>query len=188
MAEAFGIEKVKTPFADSDLKRVRDVAGGVDAARNTTAEAAATLKELITQGLPADAREKLANVAKELENASSELQRPDQLLTNAVAAQQKAPGGDAKPEGWIYLGHVDETKSTWDPKPRTVQTRPLLKPGEVITVTDDVYVRADSASPRRNQAPVVGVVRAGQDVTVMDVSYTHAARGGWFLWVRVART
>jgi hypothetical protein len=177
-----GFNMVKTPWGDVDVARA---AGGVEAARVNVSDSAAALRALSAE-LPQGVRERVDAVSSGLESANVQLQVPDQILTTAVRTQADVSGNAAPRQGWIYLGHVDDSKETWAPAPTIVTNpSPQFKVGEMVTVSDDVYIRAESDSAQRNQAPVIGVVRRGQQVKVLESSYTHALRGGWFMWLRV---
>ena len=187
-ASQLGVDTVKTPLGDINVAKLREVAGGVDTARTRTIENADALRA-VSAGAPPEVRKKIEAIASELETTSAALKRPDELLVSAVQAEQKKGDSSQGLTGWVYLGHVTEAKTEWDPQPRSVRApSPAFKPGETLTVSDDLYVRGDSQSGQRNQAPVLGVVRAGQTVQVLDLQHVHSVRGGWFVWVKVAAT
>ena len=91
--------------------------------------------------------------------------------------------------GWIYVGKISEDKSSWLPgSPTTITKTELpIEAGQVVTVRDDVYLRADGASNARASAPVQSVVKVGQRVEVLEVEFSHARSGGWFVWLKVVR-
>jgi hypothetical protein len=180
------LKTLKTPFGDVDLATMQAAAGGVEAAQRSVSDASAALKTL-SASVPPAARDQINSVASGLDSTAIELQVPDRILSSAVRAQPDAQPPTHAREGWIYLGHVDESKTNWSPSSTIVQRpSPSFNVGDVVTIADDVYVRADSSSSQRNQAAVIGVVRAGETIRVLEVGYTHALRGGWFVWLRVS--
>jgi hypothetical protein len=185
-----GITQLKTPFADIPIptQQAQAVAGQAQSVTRTVSDAVEALKTL-SATLPASAQQKVSDVASVLETSAAPLRTSEKTLTDTLArAEQAAPQTTQRAEGWIYLGHVDESKTAWTAQPLSVQTStPTFKAGDVVTITDDTYVRADSDTKQRNQAPVVGVVHVGEKVRVSDVAYTRALRGGYFLWLRIAR-
>ena len=88
--------------------------------------------------------------------------------------------------GGVKRNHVDEPRQRWVANPTVVRRpAPDFKGGDAVQIDDDVYLRADSATAQRNEAPTIGVIRAGESVVVEDVAYTHSLRGGWFLWLKI---
>jgi hypothetical protein len=173
-----GFNKLDTPLGEIDLGRLQAAGAGVEAAQRDVPDAAAALRAL-SGNLPPATRAEIAEVAAHLDTTATQLKVPGKLLDAAVQTERDVqPTNGGSREGWIYVGHVDESKAAWSPNPTIVQTpTPSFSNGEILTITDDVYIRGDSSTPQRNQAPVVGVIRAGEKVRVMDVSYTHALRG-----------
>jgi hypothetical protein len=67
-----------------------------------------------------------------------------------------------------------------------VNATPTFTKGEEVTIANDVYIHADPVTTQRNQAPVVGVLHAGEKVRVIGWDYTSALRGGDFLWLNIS--
>jgi hypothetical protein len=178
-----GFTTLRTPVGDVDLAQV---AGGVRDARLNVSDSVAALDEISKNLPPSPIKERVDLVVSDLKSTADHLQGPDQILATAVRRQAEASQNPTAREGWIYLGHVDESKKDWTPVPTAVKNAsPQFKPGDVVAVSDDLYLRADSSTTQRNQAPVIGVVRSGQQVHVLDIGYTHSLRGGWFIWLKV---
>jgi hypothetical protein len=126
-------------------------------------------------------------------SSRSELASADQAIRRSLVAQQQivtqiAPQSVAS-AGWIYLGKVTEDKSQWvGGAPKTVRApSPAVSTGDRLTVTDDVYLRGDTASSARSSAPVLAVAKVGETVEVLELDYSHARGGGWFVWAKVRR-
>lgn len=115
------------------------------------------------------------------------------LLQSAAPAQdsagkQAAVAQGAGLSGWVYLGEADKEHAHWitPPQPKIDAPTPVLKVGDTITLTDDLFVRADKgANQIFNQAPTLGAVRAGSTAKVLEVRPSHALNGGDFLWVKI---
>ena len=90
-------------------------------------------------------------------------------------------------DGWIFIGRITP-EETWAPdSPENVRTMPWpIKEGDQITISHDVWMRGDSAAMSRASAPVVGVLRVGQTVSVEEVALLHARLGGDFIWAKVS--
>jgi hypothetical protein len=182
----FGLKTLKTPFGDVDLAMMQAAAGNVESAHRGVSDAAAAL-QTISASLPQATRDQISAVAAGLDSTAAQLQVPDRILATAVRAQPDTQASTRAREGWIYLGHVDEAKTSWSPSPTIVHlASPAVQIGDVVPITDDVYIRADSSTSQRNQAAIIGVVHVGERVRITDVAYTHALRGGWFVWWRIA--
>lgn len=132
----------------------------------------------------------LGNVA---ETSRIELDVAGQTIKRSLAVQQQAiaqiaPSAVAD-SGWIFLGKVTENKASWvTGSPQTVNAALLpVSSGTTLTVRDDVYLHADSSPSTRSSAAILGVAKVGDSVEVIDVDYSHAKGGGWFVWAKVRR-
>lgn len=135
-----GYDTLKTPLGDVDLKRMQEAGAGVKAAQRDVPDAAAALKELAPK-LPQSARDEVEKIASSLDSSAAELAVPAKLLDTAAQPQQANQQAQGSREGWIYVGHVDESKQNWSPNPTIVRTpSPQFKRGDVLTITDDVYI------------------------------------------------
>jgi hypothetical protein len=63
-----------------------------------------------------------------------------------------------------------------------------LSPGAKLRVVDDTYLREDGPLNARSSAAILGVAKEGDALQVVDVDYSHAKGGGWFVWAKVRRT
>jgi hypothetical protein len=100
----------------------------------------------------------------------------DQPVTSAATGSSQY--------GWVFAGKIDENKTAWSPNTtRTVNEENLTSSS--VTLTDDVYVRADTTSGKHASAPILGVMRNGDVVQVLDRDYSHGIGGGWFMWLKV---
>lgn len=130
------------------------------------------------------------SVAKD---SRTELATADQAIKRSLVAQQQLTTQFApqliEETGWIYVGKISEDKSSWLSGSPTTITKIgwPIKEGQVLTIRDDVYLRADGAANARSRAPVLSVVKVGQQVEVLEVEQSHARTGGWFVWLKVVR-
>ncbi|HEY1901298.1 MAG TPA: hypothetical protein VGG56_02630 [Terracidiphilus sp.] len=115
----------------------------------------------------------------------------ESILQSASAALPAAAAAAPIPvsQGWIYLGKTDSQHKSWitPPQPKTSAQSPALRAGQVITLTDDLYLRADKTPQDQtfNQAAIVGAVRSGSVATISDAQYSPARGGGDFVWAKV---
>jgi len=120
----------------------------------------------------------------------------NQKLIQASKTQQAVlVESDAKADmgsqltGWIFLGKVQEDRTTWDASNRRTiqQGQPTIAGGQVLEITDDVYVRGEPENPGRySSGKALGVLPIGQRVIALgSPMYSHARGGGWFLWLKV---
>lgn len=127
------------------------------------------------------------------ESSRNELAAADKVIKRSLATQQQVVAEIAPASvsdvGWIYLGKVDEGKSAWaNGTPKTISNVTLpITSGNRLTVTDDVYLRKDSDNAARSSAPIQGVAKVGESLEILNVDYSHARGGGWFVWAKVQR-
>ncbi|MGY0195252.1 hypothetical protein ACWA7J_09260 [Leptothrix sp. BB-4] len=89
--------------------------------------------------------------------------------------------------GWVFLGRVDADRKRWADGASTTTTAAWpVAPDDVLTVKDDVYVRAITGDKWHSKAPVTTVAKIGDRLKVVEVDYTAAKAGGAFVWVKVA--
>ena len=51
---------------------------------------------------------------------------------------------------------------------------------------EETYLRKDNEG-QKSTADILSVVKTGETVEVIDVDYSHARGGGWFLWAKIQR-
>lgn len=124
-------------------------------------------------------------------SSATELSAANRAVRSSLVAQQalvsKVDPGSSERAGWIYLGKVDEQKTGWTSgSPETVTAaRGLPVQGSMLSVVDDVYLRADGDALQRSSAPILGAIKRGAQVEVLELDYSHARGGGWFVWAKV---
>jgi hypothetical protein len=135
----------------------------------------------------------IGGIGEQAQAFQKQLMVADKAIKHSLSAQQQfveqVSSTSVPDSGWVYLGKVTEEKNKWAPgSPQTVSAvDPLLKPAAVLTITDDAYLRADGPSNSRSSAPILAVLKAGQMVRAVEVDYSHAKGGGWFIWAKVQR-
>jgi hypothetical protein len=187
-----GFDTVTTPIGEINLAAKVQAAGQVQSAKREVSDAAAAVDGLIPTASEAN-RARLQDLSTRLATTAAQLEAPERVLGAAAkaAVAKAAAASDGEPvvqsrEGWMYVGHVDEAKSAWQAPPTIVQAAtPAFKAGDAVTITDDVFLRADANGGQRGLAAVVGTLRNGDQAIVLDIGYTHALSGGWFLWLKV---
>lgn len=91
--------------------------------------------------------------------------------------------------GWIFLGKVNESKLAWsEGHPETVESAELpIQVNALLKIKTDTYLRAD-IKKQKSKAKIISVVKEEEVVEVIEIDYSHAKGGGWFVWVKVKRT
>jgi hypothetical protein len=139
-----------------------------------------------------DAANQAAGSITSLDSANSSLARS--VLTQDSMAHSSGPGTESTTsasatQGWVFVGKSDPTHQHWAaiPKPKIDTASPAVTVGQVVTFTDDIFLRADKAQNQTfNRAAILGAVRAGDTATIIDLQFSHALAGGDFVWVKVA--
>lgn len=142
-------------------------------------------------------KEKVAEAQKEVtkiaraapgEAPPEAMNRPvDQAFKQTILAAERVAPQILPTAGWVFLGRVDETKSRWldGGSPTTTATWPV-KPDAIITVKDDVYVRKITDDKWHSSAPVATVAKVGDQLKVVEVEFSPAKVGGFYVWAKVA--
>jgi len=169
-----GISKVTTPFGDIDVRNTGEKVASVS--RGIT-DGVAVLQQLQTQ---------ITDPVKK-QDADADIKV---LVGQQAAAQVSAPQA-APAAGWVFLGHVDDSKQKWSGEgARNInpEVSPALKAGDRFSITTAAYFYSDAPSGHHLEGTVAGVLPAGTQVQVIeDPQYSHALAGGDFLWVKVSR-
>lgn len=111
----------------------------------------------------------------------------DQNFKQAILAAERVAPQILPTAGWVYLGRVNNDKSQWADggSTTTTATRPVII-GDVLTVKDDVYIRAITGDKWHSNAPVATVSKVGDKLKVVDLQYSVAKIGGFYVWAKVA--
>jgi len=135
----------------------------------------------------------LDSIGDAAQSSRAELASADQAIKRSLVAQQQlvSQGSSTVDEttGWVFLGKVTEDKHSWEQgPPKTIHSiEPEVLVGATLTLKDDVYLRDDSATNVRAMAPLLAVVKMDEKLDVMELDYSHAKAGGWFVWAKVKR-
>lgn len=129
-----------------------------------------------------------------IEDSQKKTKVADQTLKSSLINQEEVierKTSQSKEQiGWIYLGKVDENKIRWErgyPKSIVPVKVESVREGEVLKINDDVYLRGEVSSGPRSAASVLSVVRVNEQVQVLNLDFSHAKGGGWFVWTKVRR-
>ncbi len=111
----------------------------------------------------------------------------DQDFKQAVLTAQRIAPQILPSAGWVFLGRVTADKSQWiGGQSDTTTAQWPLRADDVITVKDDVYVRQLSKDTWHSRAPVASVAKVGDRLKVVELDYSSAKVGGYFVWAKVA--
>lgn len=178
----------------SSAEQTKAVGQTVDQAGDNYEKLIERLSELEKRVTDPNVKATVKSIGKAAEASRTELTGADRALKRSLAAQQQivaqiSPSAVAD-SGWIFLGKATEDKAAWAAgSPQTVNpTTALPSLGTRLTVRDQAYLRADGPSNARSSAPILGVTRVGDTVQVMNLDYSHAKGGGWFVWANVRRS
>jgi hypothetical protein len=174
------------------------------AATDSLSTVQAALSSIAEQSKDPAIKAQATQALGQVNGSLSSLQNVDQSLTKSLVTQQtilqtptatqasSQPGAPAativSAQGWVYLGEADANRQRWliPPQPKVAANSPVPQVGQTITLTDDLYLRADKAAGQTyNQAPITGAVRSGSQVKVLDLQPSHALNGGLFLWAKI---
>ncbi|GAB3092744.1 hypothetical protein [Lysobacter terrae] len=111
----------------------------------------------------------------------------DQDFKQAILTAERVAPQILPTAGWVFLGRVDSAKSQWldGGSPTTTATWPV-KPDDIVTVKDDVYIRKITDDKWHSSAPVASVAKVGDQLKVVELQYSSARAGGFFVWAKVA--
>lgn len=151
------------------------------------------LKELENKVSDPSFKAEMKNIGVSAEESRMNLETADRTLKRSLATQQQVVAevafSSVVESGWMFLGKVTEDKTAWSSgSPKTILSSPSPPPpGTALIVRDDAYLRGDSPSNSRASAPILGVVKIGEALKVIEVDFSHAKSGGWFVWAKVRR-
>ncbi len=138
-------------------------------------------------------RESVKKIEKVANESRTKLQAADRSVRHSYAVQQqivaKVNPAAVTTAGWLYLGKVTEDKKAWTKgSPKHIRTtRPELSSGTTLTLKDDAYLRERGKSKVYARGRILGVAKEGDTMKVIELDYSHARGGGWFVWVKVQR-
>ena len=111
----------------------------------------------------------------------------DQSFKQAILTAERVAPQILPTSGWVFLGRVDNDKTRWaDGGSATTTAAWPVKPDDILTVRDDVYVRANTDDKWHSKAPVTTVSKVGDKLRVVELQYSSAKVGGYFVWAKVA--
>jgi hypothetical protein len=171
------------------------------AATDSLNDVQSTLAAIAAQSKDPSIKAQATQALGQVNGSLSSLQNVDQSLSRslitqqsilqapATPGQQQSPATVVRPQGWVYLGEVDANSQRWmiPPQPKVSSSSAVPQVGQTITLTDDLYLRADKASGQTyNQAAITGAVRSGSSAKILDLQPSHARNGGLFLWAKIS--
>ncbi|MBC8185712.1 hypothetical protein H8E88_31890 [candidate division KSB1 bacterium] len=170
-----------------------------DAAKEVAAvnEELVEIKEQLTavQSQPVNQRpESYRKINQQVQILITKSEKADRKLKASLYDQQQAlqaTGRTIKVQsGWLGLGRVKETKTTWmHGNPTTIQmVDPDIKPGVTLILKTDTYLRNETPGQWHSQGKILSVLKVGEKVKVIrQVDYSPAKSGGFYVWAYVER-
>jgi hypothetical protein len=125
------------------------------------------------------------------ESLTSSLLNQQQL--SQKVAQNSGDGSTFKAApitGWVFLGQVDEAKTAWSGEgAQTVSgsVSPRFHKGEIISLTRPTLLYGEAESGHHLEGGVIKALPQGAQLEVLSKNpdYSHAVRGGNFIWLKV---
>ncbi len=170
---------IKTFLKESGLSKFGGWGFTVEVAEEK--EIIAKAQEKVTAQVVASTSTKPDEAPVEASNKPVDPNFKEAILKAERVAPQILPSA-----GWVFLGRVDKNKTQWQDggSPTTTAAWPI-KPDDVLTVKDDVYIRAVTNDQWHSKAPVTTVSKIGDKLKVVELDYSSAKAGGFFVWAKV---
>lgn len=111
----------------------------------------------------------------------------DQEFKQAILTAERVAPQVLPTAGWVFLGRVNREKTQWDGNSSSTTTASWpVKADDVLTVKDDVYIRAITDDKVRSAAPIASIAKVGDRLRVVELQYSPARSGGFFVWAKVS--
>jgi hypothetical protein len=141
--------------------------------------------------------DKVSSLTATVQTLQDQTETADQTLRSSLLNQQQilkevapqTPSPDTT--GWLFLGQVNEEKQEWFGEgaknaPSTLD--PVIKQGTRFTLPRTAYLYGDAATGHHFEGSILSALPAGPQVEVLaGPDYSHAIRGGYFIWEKVKR-
>jgi len=188
-----GINTVPTPLGNINVDDIANAGSGVANISQGLSDGLALLQEIQSGKAAVPNKEALQNLSASLQTLQQQAQSTDESLKSTIAKQQAQAAQSfpqaAKQPGWLFAGHVDDTKTQWSGEgaknvPATLP--PQFTMSQKFSVASTAYLREDAPSGGHFGGKVISVVPANQQVQVVGgPDYSHAIAGGYFVWLKV---
>ena len=177
---------------ESAAEETKSIGESVEQASENYATLIERLNKLEQDVADPNIKETVKSIEKVAQESRTKLKAADRSVRHNFAVQQQLvakirPSAVTK-AGWLYLGKVTQDKTKWAAgSPKHIQAiSAKLSPGERLTVKDDVYLRErGKVNGRRTRGKILGAAKDGDTVEVIELDYSHARSGGWFVWAKV---
>lgn len=110
----------------------------------------------------------------------------DPEFKQAVLAAERVAPQVLPTAGWVFLGRVNNARTQWAENSTITNATWPISLNDVLTVKDDVYIRAITEQKWHSSAPVTSVAKVGDQLKVVELDYSPAKAGGQFVWAKVA--
>ena len=177
---------------ESAAEQTKSIGESVEQASENYSSLIERLNKLEQEIADPEVKATVKSIEKEAQKSSTKLKAADRSVRHNFAVQQQLvakirPSAVTK-AGWLYLGKVTQDKTAWVAgSPKHIQsTSPALLSGKTLTVIDDVYLRErGTVNGRPTRGKILGAAKEGDAVEVIELDYSRARGGGWFVWVKV---
>jgi len=164
-----------------------------DSASETLDSVKSTLEDIASKTLDPAIKKLATDASTQASGSIASLDTANNSLAQSVVTLQAAPGAPSGAQtspstGWVMLGTSDPTHENWTKSttPKAAGVSPGLTAGQVITFTDNVFLRGGYAQGQAfNLAPILGAARSGSTAVVTQVQYVPNRKGNLRVWARV---
>lgn len=137
-------------------------------------------------------KDTLNSIKQQLTSIQNETHKADDMIQHAIIQQEHFnPEKAVTPTqtGWFYGGYVTPNKKNWMPQSQKNidGNEPPQTKGDKVKLSADTYLREDNGNEFYTKAPVISVLQQNTEYEILDVGYTHAVKGGYFLWIKVSK-
>lgn len=166
-----------------------------DSLRRQITQLTDSIKTIASRVSDSEDKKLLTGISQKANNLVALSNSLNNNVINQISQQQnlaaKALNTTEEQVGWIFAGKVDETKKNWiTSSHHTIkELKPEYNYGDQVTVIDNVYVRdGDANGTNHANGSIISVAKTGDMLTYLEEDFSHAAGGGWFVWMKVKKT
>lgn len=179
---------------EKSQQEVKNAAETISQIQQRLDETSTVLTQLQTENQDPASNQKIQELTQDIQASRDNIQEVDDKLKKSYLTQEaliKSNDPVAAPRvGWIFLGRVNSSRTDWvGGRPQTINdVKPANLMNAIVTITDNVYLRDITDDTFKTSAPILTVVKRGEQVTVQDVHYSPAKGGGAFVWIKAERS
>jgi hypothetical protein len=159
---------------------------------------AQALQDQLKSGPNEKADPALSSLSKGVDALAAKANAASESAAASLANQQTAPGAPAAAQvsdGWIFLGKVSNPNAeAWAGRHYIRADRPRDLTNNNFAVDGSVFLHAGGQAPGGTESKgwharqqVIGAIKSGEIVHILDTEVDPAVDGGWAMWAQVKR-